>query len=77
MQRSGDVSLRARVRKRGRNLKPAKDANRFTIGGGNQVAANDYRKEQEIQEEMTRGGASALNGNSWSTQRAAENKAAR
>lgn len=33
MQRSGDVSLRARVRKRGRNLKPAKDANRFTIGG--------------------------------------------
>lgn len=52
MQRSGDVSLRARVRKRGRNLKPAKDANRFTVGGGNQVAANDYRKEQEIQEEM-------------------------
>ncbi len=28
---------------------PAKDANRFTVGGGNQVAANDYRKEQEIQ----------------------------
>ncbi len=28
MQRSGDVSLRARVRKRSRNLKPAKDANR-------------------------------------------------
>lgn len=55
MQRSGDVSLRARIRKRGRNLKPAKDANRFTIGGGNQVAANDYRKEQEIQEEMPRG----------------------
>lgn len=78
MQRSGDVSLRARVRKRGRNLKPAKDANRFTIGGGNQVAANDYRKEQEIQEEMTRGGCQrALNGNSWSTQRAAANKAAR
>ncbi|VFS16156.1 Uncharacterised protein [Salmonella enterica subsp. enterica serovar Typhimurium] len=53
MQCSGDVSLRARVRKRGRNLKPAKDANRFTVGGGNQVAANDYRKEQEIKEEMT------------------------
>ncbi len=40
MQCSGDVSLRARVRKRGRNLKPAKDANRFTVGGGNQVLMN-------------------------------------
>ncbi|SUG99385.1 Uncharacterised protein [Salmonella enterica subsp. enterica] len=27
--------------------------------GGNQVAANDYRKEQEIKEEMTCGGANA------------------
>ncbi len=77
MQRSGDVSLRARIRKRGRNLKPAKDANRFTIGGGNQVAANDYRKEQEIQEEMPAAAQRALNGNSWSTQRAVANKAAR
>ncbi len=50
MQRSGDVSLRARVRV----SVPEPQTNTKDVliglpsGGGNQVAATDYRKEQEI-----------------------------
>ena len=51
-ERTERIGLGPGVAQGGRHLKPAKHADRFAIGGGNQIAANQDREQQQIEQGM-------------------------